>query len=482
MSTRRQLTLVQLNDSHAYFEPHQELFWTANGPVYRQAGGYARIAALLRQIRQERPGGVLFLDNGDALHGTYAAVKTEGRALVPILNELAPAAMTAHWDFAYGPQVLRERAAELKFPILAGNVYDKVTGERPFPGTLVTEAGGVRIGVIGLASNIVDKSMPASFSTGLRFTLGRDELPGFIEELRDRDRVEIVVLLSHLGFPLDMRLLEEVPGVDVCLSGHTHNRLVAPVRAGQTLVIQSGCHGSFLGRLDLELEGGRITEFRHRLITVDDRVPLDGPVAELVRSALAPYQPELSTVVGETATALNRATTLEATSDNLLLQALLEHTGAEVAFSNGWRYGAPAIPGPVTVNDLYNLAPMNPPVSTVNLTGDEILRMIEENLARTFAPNPYEQMGGYVKRALGLAAHVKIENPAGTRVQRLFIGDGEMAPAREYHVAFITEEGVPRQYGRNRQAHQTTIVGALRSYLERHDPARAELRGTFTLS
>lgn len=482
MSTRRQLTLVQLNDSHAYFEPHQELFWTANGPVYRQAGGYARIAALLRQIRQERPGGVLFLDNGDVLHGTYAAVQTEGRALVPILNELAPAAMTAHWDFAYGPQVLRERAAELKFPILAGNVYDKVTGERPFPGTLVTEAGGARIGVIGLASNIVDKSMPPSFSTGLRFTLGRDELPGFIEELRDRDRVEIVVLLSHLGFPLDMRLLEEVPGVDVCLSGHTHNRLVAPVRAGETLVIQSGCHGSFLGRLDLELDGGRITEFRHRLITVDDQVPLDGPVAELVRSALAPYHTELSTVVGETATALNRATTLEATSDNLLLQALLEHTGAEVAFSNGWRYGAPVIPGPVTVNDLYNLAPMNPPVSTVNLTGDEILRMIEENLARVFAPNPYEQVGGYVKRALGLAAHVKIENPAGTRVQRLFIGDGEMAPAREYHVAFITEQGVPRQYGRNRQTHQTAIVDALRSYLERHKPARAELRGTVTLS
>lgn len=482
MSTRRQLTLVQLNDSHAYFEPHQELFWTANGPVYRQAGGYARIATLLRQIRQERQGGVLFLDNGDALHGTYGAVQTEGRALVQILNELAPAAMTAHWDFAYGPAALRRRAAELQFPIVAGNVYDKVTGERPFPGTLVTEAGGVRIGIIGLASNIVDTTMPPSFSTGLRFTLGRDELPTFIEELRERDRVELVILLSHLGFPLDMRLLQEVPGVDVCLSGHTHNRLTAPVRAGQTLVIQSGCHGSFLGRLDLDLEGGRIVEYRHQLITVDDQVVPDGSVADLVHATLAPYHADLSTVVGSTATALNRATMLEATSDNLLLQALLEHTGAEVAFSNGWRYGAPVIPGPLTLNDLYNLAPMDPPVSTVTMTGEEILQMIEENLARTFAPNPYELRGGYVKRALGMAAHVKLENPTGTRVQRLFIGNGEVAAARDYHVAFITEQGVPRQYGRNRQAHPTTVVDALRSYLGRHDPARADLRGTFTLS
>lgn len=478
----RNLTLLQLNDSHAYFEPHQEVFWTPAGPAYREAGGYARVATLVARIRAERPGQVLFCDNGDVLHGTYAAVQTKGQALVPILNALRPAAMTAHWDFAYGPAALRERVAALNFPLLAANVYDIVTGERAFPSTLVTDVGGVRVGIIGLASNIVDKSMPPHFSAGLRFTLGKDELPGLIAQLRESERAEVIVLLSHLGFPLDMRLLEDVPGVDVCLSGHTHNRLATPVLAGNTIVIQSGCHGSFLGRLDLELDGGRIVDYRHQLLTVDASVPPDPAVNELVRQALAPYRDELGTVVGETATGLNRATTLEATTDNFLLQALRAETGSELAFSNGWRYGAPVKPGPIFLNDLYNMAPMNPPIATVTLSGDEVLRLIEENLERTFAPNPYEQMGGYVKRALGLMAHVKIENPVHTRVQRLFIGDREVERTRNYSASFITEQAVPGHYGRERQEHSVRLVDAMRAYLRRHRPAHAESLGTFTLS
>lgn len=479
MEGRQRLTLLQLNDSHAYFALHQELFWTGAGAAYRPAGGYARIATLIAQIRAENPGRVLFCDGGDALHGTYPAIQTAGRALVPILNALGPAAMTAHWEFAYGPAILRERAAELAFPLLAANVYDDATGERPYPATLVTEIGGVRIGLIGLACNIVDKTMPPHFSAGLRFTLGRDELPPLIEQLRARERVDLIVLLSHLGFPQDLRLLAEVHGVDICLSAHTHNRLSRPTRQGDTLVIQSGCHGSFLGRLDLELEGGRIIDYRHRLLTVEEHIVPDPVVEELVGQALAPFRDDLAAVVGETATALNRATTLEATMDNFLLQAIRERTGAQLAFSNGWRYGAPVVPGPITLNDLYNIIPMNPPVSTVELRGEEIMALLEENLERTFSADPYQQMGGYLKRCLGLTAYIKLENPAGERLQRLFIGDDEVQPGHTYGAAFVTEQGVPRGYGQNREDRSERAIDALRAYLAEHRPLRAELRGTF---
>jgi 2',3'-cyclic-nucleotide 2'-phosphodiesterase (5'-nucleotidase family) len=388
-------------------------------------------------------------------------------------------AMTAHWEFAYGPETFKQRAAELSYPMLAINVYDQTTKERLFPPYNVKEIGGLRIGLVGIASNIIGKTMPPSFGEGVDFTLGREELPPIIDVLRTQEKVDLIVLISHLGFPQDMKLLSEVEGIDVCLSGHTHNRLYKPALQGKTLVIQSGCHGSFLGRLDLEIDGGRIVDYRHQLIEVEADIIPDPAVADLVRQALAPYQEELSTVVGETATALNRATALETTMDNFLLQALLESTGAQLAFSNGWRFGAPVIPGEVTVNDLYNMIPMNPPISTVELIGEEIVALLEENLERTFARDPYDQMGGYVKRGLGFNAYIKIENPPGQRVQQLFVGDELLQPGRYYPAVFVTEQGVARKYGRNRQHHPERSIETLRTSLARYPPLHAELRGTF---
>ena len=479
MVNRTPLTVIQLNDSHAYCDLHQEMFWQGGQAAYRPAGGYARIAAIVKQIRAANRERVLFCDCGDTLQGAYPAQKTQGQALIPILNSLGLDAMTAHWEFAYGPATFKQRAAELSYPVLAINVYDRATKERLFPPYSVKEIGGLRIGIVGIASNIIDKTMPPSFSEGLEFTLGREELPTIINTLRTQDKVDLIVLVSHLGFSQDMKLLSEVQGVDICLSGHTHNRLYKPALQGKTLVIQSGCHGSFLGRVDLEIEGGRIVDYRHQLIEVEAEIAPEPAVVDLIRQALAPYQDELSTVVGKTATALNRGTTLETTMDNFLLQALLESTGAQLAFSNGWRYGAPIIPGEVTMNDLYNMIPMNPPISTVELTGEEIVAMLEENLERTFARDPYDQMGGYVKRGLGFNAYIKIENPPGQRVQQVFVGDAPLQPAGYYPTVFVTEQGVAQKYGRNRQHHTERSIEALRVYLAKHRPLHAELRGTF---
>ncbi|MCL4424169.1 MAG: 5'-nucleotidase C-terminal domain-containing protein [Firmicutes bacterium] len=188
----------------------------------------------------------------------------------------------------------------------------------------------------------------------------------------------------HLGFPQEVELLRQVTGVDICLSGHTHNRLYQSVLVGQTMVIQSGLHGSFLGRLDLTVEGKRVTSYRHRLIAITPDLHPDDEVEGMISTILEPSREFLGQVVGETATPLDRGGMLETTMDNLLLQSIVDLTGAEVAFSNGWRYGAPVPSGPVKMNDLYNIIPENPPVSMVNLTGYEIKEILEENLERTF--------------------------------------------------------------------------------------------------
>jgi 2',3'-cyclic-nucleotide 2'-phosphodiesterase (5'-nucleotidase family) len=478
MINKTSLTIIQLNDSHAYFDLHQEMFWQGGQAVYRPAGGYARIATIVKQIRAANKERVLFCDCGDTLHGTHPAQKTQGEALLPILNSLGLDAMTAHWEFAYGPETFKQRAAKLSYPMLAINVYDQATKERLFPPYSVKEIGGLRIGLVGTASNIVDKTMPPSFSAGLYFTLGREELPSIINVLRTQEKVDLVVLISHLGFPQDMKLLSEVQGIDVCLSGHTHNRLYKPVLQGKTLIIQSGCHGSFLGRLDLEIEGGHVADYRHQLIEVEANINPDPAVADLIRQALSPYQKELSTVVGETATALNRGAMLETTMDNILLQALLESTGAQLGFSNGWRYGAPIVPGKVTLNDLYNIIPMNPPVSTVELRGEELVLMLEENLERTFACNPYDQMGGYAKRCMGLNLYIKVENPKGHRIQELFVGGEQVRPDKVYTAAFVTMQGVPAKFGTNRQNLEMHAIEVMERYLARNKVVEAGLRGT----
>jgi 2',3'-cyclic-nucleotide 2'-phosphodiesterase (5'-nucleotidase family) len=460
---------------------HAEIFWGAHGPVYRQAGGYGRIAALVQQARAEQPGGVLLLDNGDTLHGTYPAGQTQGQALVPLLTHLQPDAMTAHWEFAYGPQTFKQRAAELPYPVLAMKVKSKDKNEPFFPAYRVVEVGGLRVGIAGVASNIVDKTMPPSFSEGLRFSLGREDLPGVIETLRSREGVHLVVLLSHLGLPQDLQLLADIPGVDICLSGHTHNRLYRPIRQGQTIVMQSGSHGAFLGRLEVEVSDGKVIDFDHRLIEVAQSIPPDAEMEGLVQQVLQPFRAELSEEVGETRQALDRGLNLETSMDNLLLSALLEETGAQVAFSNGWRYGAPIPPGPVTMNDLYNIIPMNPPVSTVQITGEEMTAMLEENLEHTFARDPYRQMGGYVKRAMGLKVTFKVENPSGQRIQQVFVGEEEVQPSRVYDAAFVTEQGVPEKYGHNRQKQAAHAIPALRKYVERHSPLEIGLLGSFVL-
>lgn len=459
------LTLLQLNDLHGYLEPHPELVRTGGGWRFGQLGGLARIASIFAEARAEAKGAALTLDNGDTFHGSYVALQSKGEALVPLMNALKIDAMTAHWEFAYGPAGFAALAAQLDYPVLAANVFNKSDGAPAFEGHRVFERGGLRVGVVGMACPIVDKTMPPSFSEGLRFEIGVQECRAHVEALRSGRGVDVVVVLSHLGFPQDVQLAGNVEGIDVIVSGHTHNRMHEPAVVNGAIIFQSGCHGAFVGRLDLEVEAGRVVGHHHVLIPVDDHWPEDLEMTGLVEAAMAPHRDLLSEVVGRTTIPLHRYAMPSAPMDDVLLDAIAAAAGVEIAFSNGWRYGAPVAPGPVTLNDLYNIIPMNPSVSRVDLTGAEIRQMLEDNLERTFAADAYAQMGGYIKRCRGLTAFVKIENPKGERVDRLFVGDEPIDPDHVYPCAFITTQGVPKRFGTARRDLPVDAIMALRHWL-----------------
>lgn len=459
------LTLLQVNDTHGYLEPHPELLWGPSGAEFRTAGGYARISAVFKQIREATKGAVVALDNGDTLHGTFPAVHSKGASFIEPINYLKLDAWTVHWDFAYGVDRLRALAAQLHHPLLAINCYHKDTDKLAYQPTLLLERGGLSIGVIGIAATIIDKTMPKNFSEGLRFTLGNEELPSHIADLRNQG-AEVIVVLSHLGLPQDIKLAEQVRGIDVIVSGHTHNRLFEPLRFNDALIIQSGCHGSFIGRLDLTIADKHVVESRHELIPINEAIQPDPGMQQLVDAIMGPHRPILSEIVGHTDIALHRNTILDAPMDDLLLSAITSISGKAIGFSNGWRYGAPIPPGPVTRNDLWNIIPTNPPVSTIELTGAEIRSMLEDNLENTFAPDPYNQMGGYVKRCLGLTLYIKIENPKGARIQQIFAGDDPLDAQRTYPACFVTTQGVPEKFGRNRQNLAIHAVEALELFLK----------------
>ncbi len=462
---QRSLTILQLNDLHGYVRAHPELVRPDGTWTLTELGGLARIAGLFDHVREERGGAVLALDNGDTFHGTHLAVESRGHALVPMMNRLGLDATTLHWEFAYTPDGVRDLERRLTYPMLAINCFDRNGGGLAFQAYAMIERAGLRIAVIGLACPVVGWTMPAPFSEGLRFTIGRDELPGWVRSVRQDEGADLVVVLSHLGLPQDLKMAQEVDGIDVLLSGHTHNRLHEAIRVHDTLVVQAGCHGAFVGRLDVEVEGGRVVAHRYELLPVDDRWPEDAEMAALVAAA-TDGRPELDHVVGEVGAALHRYAMFESPMDDVLLEAIAEAAGVPVAFSNGWRYGAPIPPGPVTVEDLWAIVPTNPPIMTTTLTGTELIDMLEENLERTFAADPFEQIGGYVKRMRGIKLYLKVENPFGHRIDRVFVADRPVEPDDTYEVAFITEQGVPARFGRDRSSTGVDAITALRQLFE----------------
>ena len=457
------LSIVFFNDVHGYLQSHPDLYYEGSKELIKTVGGYARIAGYVNQVRKSSEH-VLVFDGGDTFHGTYPVVQSKGEMVVPILNKIGIDAMVGHWDFAYGPEQLLHLASQLNYPVLGINVY-KGDGNLFLLPYKIVSLNGIKVAIIGICSNVIDKTMPAQFSEGLRVSDGQDELPGYIEKVKS-EGADLVILLSHNGFPQDCHMLSHVEGVDICLSAHTHNRLYEAVTIKNTVVIQCGCHGSFIGQLDLEIEDKTIQSHSYHLLPADEKLPIDEEMDRVVNGLLKPYDGQLKELVGQTPVNLHRYDSLNSGMDNLLVSAIMYGTHSELAFSNGWRYGAPIKKGSITKNDLFNIIPHNPFISTTDLTGREIKRMLEENLERTFSCEPMQQMGGYVKRCAGLTAYIKIENPEGHRIQELFIGDSPYDSAKVYHVAFVTEQGVPEKYGSNSRETDVNAVNAMVEYLK----------------
>ncbi|WP_135465724.1 thiosulfohydrolase SoxB [Crenalkalicoccus roseus] len=421
--------------AHALTDLDFERLARAYGPM----GGLDRIVAVIRAIRAERPDNTLVLDGGDTLQGSWTSLQTRGADMAEALGALTADATTGHWEFTYGAERVKELVAALPCPFLAGNVQDTEWNEDVFEHTRMFERGGVRVAVIGQAFPYTPIANPRWLIPDWSFGIREERLAERVRAAR-AEGAQLVVLLSHNGFDVDRKLAARVPGIDVILTGHTHDALPEPLRVGDTLLVASGCHGKFVSRLDLRIEGGRVAEHRHALIPIfaESIVP-DEEAAALVRRLRAPFAADLSRVVGRTESLLTRRGNLNGTMDDVICAALMRQRDAEIALSPGFRWGYTLLPGSdITAEDVWaHTAITYPAAYRTTMTGEMLKTILEDVADNLFNPDPYYQQGGDMVRVGGLGWTLDVAAPAGRRISGLtLLRTGEpIEAARDYVVA-----------------------------------------------
>jgi len=404
---------------------------------YGRVGGLDRMATLIKAIRAERPGKTLLIDSGDTWQGSYTALATKGADMVEAQNLLGVEAMTAHWEFTYGEERVKELIGQLQCPFLAANVKDSEWEEDAFPASASFERGGIKIAVIGQSFPYTPVANPRWQMPHWSFGIREDEMQKRVDDARAKG-ADLVVLASHNGFDVDRKLAGRVTGIDVILTGHTHDAIPALVQVGNTLLVAPGSHGKFLARLDLEVKDKRVTSHSFRLIPVlAESIRPDPEMAALIERLRAPHEAELGRVLGRTKSLLSRRGNLQGSFDHLICDAILAERDAEIALSPGFRWGAALLPGEeITAEALYNQTAITYPATyRTEMTGAMLKDILEDVADNLFHPDPYYRQGGDMVRVGGIGFTLDPAKPMGSRISGLRLGKtGKTLEAGRHYV------------------------------------------------
>ncbi len=408
--------------------------------TYGRLGGLDRIATLVKSIRADRgEDKVLMLDGGDTWQGSYTCLKTNAQDMVDCINLLKPDAMVGHWEFTLGADRVLEIIDSLDYPFLASNIVDLDWEEPVFESTAMYEKGGVKVAVIGQAMPYTPISNPRYMFPQWSFGLRTGVLQENVNKARD-EGAEVVVLLSHNGFDVDQKLAGTISGLDVILTGHTHDAVPHALKIGNTLVMSSGSHGKYLGRIDLQVKGGKVVDHSSTLIPVfSDVITPDPEMAAKIDEVRAPYEKEITRVIGKTEGLLYRRGNFNGTWDDLICEGMMEERDAELAFSPGFRWGTTLLPGQdITIDDLYTETAMTyPSVYRLEFTGAQIKEILEDVCDNLFNKDPFFQQGGDMVRVGGMGYTCAPKESMGGRISNMtLLKTGEaIDPARSYTVA-----------------------------------------------
>lgn len=404
---------------------------------YGRIGGVAQMKTLINAIRAERPNNCILVDNGDTWQGSYTSLKTSGEDMVRVQNALGVDVMTAHWEFTYGADRVNELIEKCNFPFLAGNVTDNEWQERVFESIAYFDRGGVKVAVIGQAFPYTPIANPRYMVPDWSFGVNEQMVRENVAEAK-ANGAELIVLASHDGFDVDRKLASRVDGIDVILTGHTHDAIPSVIEVGNTLLVATGSHGKFLGRLDINVQNKKIQDYKFKLMPIfSDVIKPDPEMQALVDDIREPHADRINEVIGTTNSLLYRRGNFNGTFDDLICDAILEERDTQIALSPGFRWGASLTPGSdITVDTLYTQTAITyPNCYRSDMSGQLIHDIMEDVADNLFNTDPYYQQGGDMVRVGGMGYTIDIHKPIGKRITDMtLLATGEKIDASKNYV------------------------------------------------
>lgn len=433
---------LQSGSLDAYFDTY--LNFESLAKKFGKMGGVAHMKTIIDQIRTHRgKDNVLLLDSGDTWQGTGVALKTNGEAIVDAQNYLGVDVMVGHWEFTYGKEQVMNLLDKLNADFVTQNVIDNDPfsdnfEELVFKPYTVKEVGGAKIGIIGQSFPFTSTANPKHFTEGWSFGLRTDTMQEYVNELREEQGVDCVVVLSHDGFSVDQEVARKVHGIDFILSGHTHDPSPRPITIDGTVIVIAGSHGKYIGRLDLDIQNKKVVGYNYKLIPVASNIIEADPAGlALVDKWYKPFDAEMNEVLGRTKGTLYKRDTFHSTFDQLINDAIRDTMDSEISFTPGYRWGTTVLENsPITMDNVYDMTAITyPEVYTFELSGKRIAALLEDIADNVFNANPLYQQGGDMSRLGGMTYDIEVGGKAGKRIGNIKVNGKDLKDSKMYKIS-----------------------------------------------
>ena len=451
------ISILQTTDVHCQVHPHDELFWENDEKIYRKTGGYAHLATYLKQFRKKNPDTFL-VDTGDMFQGSELSVKTTGTALVPILDALDyNLYLPGNWEVIYSKKNMQTLLGALKAPKVCANMYhdlgNGVKGELVFQPYHIWNVQGVKIGFIGYTDPLVPIRQSPIYSKGITYTKPEENIAHYIDVLKNQEQCAYVLVVAHLGLSQQIHLanLEVCKGVDYILGGDTHERVRKPIQCKYAKVVEPGAFGSFVGKLNLTIQNGKVIQDEYELVEIDpNQFGADKKVKALINELEQPFQAEINQIIGYSTIPLYRYFVIENPIDTLVLNAIRwKVKDVDVVLSNGFRFCPPRTTpdetGNIPINSgfVYDMLPVNSPIRRAQVSGKKLREWMEKELNNVFAKEAAERLGGWVIKFNGMKVRFLAFGEKGKRVKEMTIADEAVQDDKIYSICACERDGDP---------------------------------------
>ena len=499
-SLSNRFTILYTSDIHAQLNTHDEFFWENGKAIYKKRGGLAVLKTMINSFRKQNPENTILIDGGDYFHGSAVASLTEGEALIPLLNDFNyDLILPGNWEVVYKKKKMLYDMGHATAAKICANMWHKTTdadnGELIYPPYWVKYIAGTKVGFIGYTDHLIPKRQSPAYSEGIRFEHADFNVAKYIKLLKEVEGCGIIFIVTHMGLAQQVGLSNNpaVEGADFILGADTHERVRVPIEGKYTKVVECGAFGSFLGKLDIEVENGKIKKYNYQLLDVDPvKYPADKKLQSLVDKASAPFKEKLSKVIGTTTTPLVRYFVIETPMDNLITDAIHWKFKTDIALSNGFRFCQPLAVDPakgkanITKEFLWNMLPVDSEAKSGIITGKQLWDWQEKELQNAFAKDPSKRFGGWFVRFAGMEINFTIGNELGKRVNWIKVKGEPVDMNKEYSIVACEREGDPDdticRIEKVKQPKKTGVVmhQVIEEYLAANSPVAPKLESRAT--